>query len=271
MRRADVAVDREALATILRVSRSGIVQTLIGMTSWLVLVRIISAFGSKALAGYTVAFRVVMFALMPSWGLGGAAATLVGQNLGAGNPARAEQAVWRAAFYNLVFLGAVGLCLALTGQRVVALFSDDPAVVVEGGRCLRIVALGFPLYAYGMVVSQAFNGAGDTRTPTWINFGCFWVLGDPDRLPAVGTALRDGADRRLPRDHPRLLVAGGGRRSRSSAAGAGSWSSCRRTPPDAHPLRTAASRPSAPSGTSRCASPSRATPPWCRPTCRIRR
>jgi putative MATE family efflux protein len=175
VRRADVAVDREALATILRVSRSGIVQTLIGMTSWLVLVRILSTFGSKALAGYTVAFRVVMFALMPSWGLGGAAATLVGQNLGAGNPARAEEAVWRAAFYNLVFLGVVGLCLALTGRLVISLFSDDAAVVVEGGRCLRIVALGFPLYAYGMVVSQAFNGAGDTRTPTWINFGCFWV------------------------------------------------------------------------------------------------
>ena len=160
------------------------------MTSWLVLVRILSAFGSEALAGYTIAFRVVMFALMPSWGLGDAAATLVGQNLGAGKPERAEQAVWRAAFYNLMFLGMVGLFLALLARGVVGLFTIDAPVVAEGSRCLRIVALGFPLYAYGMVVSQAFNGAGDTRTPTWINFGCFWVAEIPIAYllsrPAVG-------------------------------------------------------------------------------------
>jgi len=113
--------------------------------------------------------------LLPSWGLGNAAATLVGQNLGAGNPARAEAAVWRAAFYNFVFLGILGVLLVLFGDMVVRLFTPDPAVVAQGGRCLRIVASGFAFYAYGMVVTQAFNGAGDTRTPTAINLGCFWL------------------------------------------------------------------------------------------------
>jgi Na+-driven multidrug efflux pump len=177
--RAHLALDREALGTILRVAKSGIVQSLIGMTSWIGLVRIVSAFGSAALAGYTIAIRVVLFALLPSWGLGNAAATLVGQNLGAGQPARAEQAVWRAALYNLVFLGLVGLAFVLLGPEIVRLFTADPVVVGEGGRCLRIVAAGFPFYAYGMVVSQAFNGAGDTDTPTRINLICFWLFEIP--------------------------------------------------------------------------------------------
>jgi putative MATE family efflux protein len=175
VRRSELRFDGETLRSILGVARSAVLQMFIGMTSWVGLVRIISTFGSTALAGYTIAMRVVMFSLMPSWGLGNAAATLVGQNLGAGNPERAEQAVWRAAFYNLLFLGAVGLLLVLCGRRIVELFSTDPAVIDEGGRCLRIVASGFAFYAYGMVVSQAFNGAGDTRTPTWINFACFWL------------------------------------------------------------------------------------------------
>jgi Na+-driven multidrug efflux pump len=122
---------------------------------------------------------VVLFALLPAFGLGNAAATLVGQNLGAGNPSRAEQAVWRAAFYNFIFLGVVGLILFIAGHGIVRLFTSEADVVAAGGRCLRIVAIGFPLYAYGMVVSQAFNGAGDTWTPTWINFGCFWLLEIP--------------------------------------------------------------------------------------------
>jgi putative MATE family efflux protein len=175
IRRTHFALDGETMRTIFRIARSGVVQMLIGMTSWIGLVRILAAYGSSALAGYTIAMRVVMFMLLPSWGLGNAAATLVGQNLGAGNPTRAEQAVWRAALYNCVFLGAIGLLLVPLGSQVVRLFTADAAVVQEGGRCLRIVAAGFAFYAYGMVVSQAFNGAGDTRTPTWVNLGCFWL------------------------------------------------------------------------------------------------
>ena len=175
VRRRHLRWDAESLRTILRISRGGTVQMLIGMSSWIGLVRILALFGSAALAGYTIALRIVMFALLPSWGLGNAASTLVGQNLGAGNPRRAEQAVWRAAFFNLVFLGLVGLTLVAWGPAVVRLFTSDPAVVAQGGPCLRIVAAGFAFYAYGMVVSQAFNGAGDTRTPTWINLGCFWL------------------------------------------------------------------------------------------------
>ena len=175
VRRGHLGLDREALGSILRIARTGIAQSLIGMTSWIGLVRILAAFGAATLAGYTIAIRVVLFALLPSWGLGNAAATLVGQNLGAGNPARAEQAVWRAALYNFVFLGSVGLLFVWLGPAIVRLFSPDPTVVKTGGACLRIVSAGFAFYAYGMVVLQAFNGAGDTRTPTLINFFCFWL------------------------------------------------------------------------------------------------
>jgi putative MATE family efflux protein len=175
VRREHLGVDVESLRTIFRIARSGMVQMFIGTTSWVVLVRILSVFGSAALAGYTIAIRVVLFALLPSWGLGNAAATLVGQNLGAGNPERAEKAVWRAAFYNLIFLGTIGIAFVVLGDTIVGLFTSDPAARHDGSLCLRIVAAGFAFYAYGMVVSQAFNGAGDTRTPTWINFICFWL------------------------------------------------------------------------------------------------
>jgi putative MATE family efflux protein len=175
VRRAQLGIDVATLRTILRLAKNGVVQTLIGFTSWIGLVRIISTFGSIPLAGYTIAMRVVMFALLPSWGLGNAAATLIGQSLGAGNPARGEKAVWRAALYNFVFLGLVGLAFEGFGPTVVRFFTSDPEVVAQGARCLRIVSAGFPLYAYGMVVSQAFNGAGDTRTPTLINLCCFWL------------------------------------------------------------------------------------------------
>jgi putative MATE family efflux protein len=175
VRRAHLRLEPETMRTIFRLAKNGVVQTLIGFTSWIGLVKILAAFGSVPLAGYTIAMRVVMFMLLPSWGLGNAAATLVGQNLGAGDPARAEAAVWKAAFYNLVFLGGVGFLLVLFGDSVVRLFTPDVTVVAEGGRCLRIVAAGFAFYAYGMVVTQAFNGAGDTRTPTAINLGCFWL------------------------------------------------------------------------------------------------
>jgi Na+-driven multidrug efflux pump len=171
-----------------RLSRSGTVQMFIGMASWIVLVRIVSRFGANVIAGYGIAFRVVMFALLPSWGLGNAAATLVGQNLGAGRPERAAEAVWRAAFYNLLFLGGVGLALVVFADDVVRLFSPVPEVVAAGGRCLRIVSAGFLFYAYGMVVTQAFNGAGDTRTPMMINLVCFWLWEIPAATILSGPA-----------------------------------------------------------------------------------
>jgi putative MATE family efflux protein len=175
VRRRHLRMDADSLRTIVRISRSGVLQSMVGMASWVGLVRIISTFGSQALAGYTIAVRVILFALLPSWGMSNAAATLVGQNLGARRPERAEQAVWRAAFYNLMFLGAIGLLFVLLPRGIIGLFTREPAVLEQGARCLRIVAAGFLFYAYGMVVTQAFNGAGDTRTPTVINLICFWL------------------------------------------------------------------------------------------------
>jgi putative MATE family efflux protein len=179
IRWVDLGIDVEVMRSILRVATSGIVQIMIGMVSWVLLIRVLASFGSVVVAGYTIAFRVVMFALLPSWGMSNAAATLVGQNLGAGHADRAEQAVWRAAFYNVVVLGVVGLAFVALAGPIVSLFTNDPAVQMWGARCLRTVAAGFLFYAYGMVVSQSFNGAGDTRTPTLINFFCFWVFEIP--------------------------------------------------------------------------------------------
>lgn len=174
--REHLRIDGEALRTILRISRTGIFQVAVAMTSWVALIRILSGFGSVALAGYTIAIRVILFALLPSWGMANAAATLVGQNLGARQPDRAEASVWRAALYNLIFLGTVGVFFVMFANSIVSFFTTEPEVVKYGARCLRIVAAGFVFYAYGMVVGQAFNGAGDTRTPTWLNFFAFWVL-----------------------------------------------------------------------------------------------
>ncbi len=167
------------MRVLLRLSGSGTVQVLIGTASWIGLVRIISSFGAAAVAGYTIGIRIIVFALLPSWGLSNAAATMVGQGLGAGRPERAERAVWIAGFYNMCFLGAVGLAFVLLAEPIVALFTVDPAVAPVAAACLRIVSYGFLFYAYGMVLTQSFNGAGDTFTPTVINFCCFWVLEIP--------------------------------------------------------------------------------------------
>lgn len=176
VRREHLCFDPEAFRTILRISKTGIFQVAVATTSWVALVRILADFGSIAIAGYTIAIRIIIFALLPSWGMANAAATLVGQNLGAKQPERAEASVWRAALYNLVFLGSVGLVFVVFAEPIVRLFIRDADVVAYGARCLRIVAAGFVFYAFGMVVGQAFNGAGDTRTPTWLNFICFWLL-----------------------------------------------------------------------------------------------
>jgi Na+-driven multidrug efflux pump len=144
------------------------------MASWVSLVRIISSFGSNAVAGYTFGIRVILFALLPSWGMANAAATMVGQALGAKNPERAERAVWQAGFYNMIFLGIVGLIFIFFAPQIIWCFTDKPDVAQYGVDCLRIVAYGFLFYAYGMVLGQSFNGAGDTWTPTIINLFVFW-------------------------------------------------------------------------------------------------
>ena len=163
------------MARLLRLSASGAFQVFIGMASWIGLIRIISGFGSDALAGYTIGIRVILFALLPSWGMSNAAATMVGQALGAGKPERAERAVWRAGFYNTCFLGVVGLLFVVFAGPIIRLFTSDPMVQPYGIDCLRFVASGFLFYAYGMVITQSFNGAGDTFTPTIINLFVFWL------------------------------------------------------------------------------------------------
>jgi putative MATE family efflux protein len=163
------------MARLVRLSATGTFQVFIGMASWIGLVRIISSFGSNAVAGYTFGIRVILFALLPSWGMANAAATMVGQALGAKDPERAERAVWKAGFYNMIFLGIVGVVFVLFAPQIIWLYTDEPQVAQYGVDCLRIVAYGFLFYAYGMVLGQSFNGAGDTWTPTIINLFVFWL------------------------------------------------------------------------------------------------
>ena len=179
VRRRHVRRDTDVLGGLLRIAGNGTLQILVETTSWLGLVRILSDFGSAALAGYTIATRVTVFALLPSWGMANAAATLVGQNLGAGKPDRAERSVWVAGLYNFVFLGVVGLALTLLPGPIVAIFTSEASVGAYGVDCLRILAFGFLFFAYGMVIVQAFNGAGDTMTPMLLNVACFWLFKIP--------------------------------------------------------------------------------------------
>jgi putative MATE family efflux protein len=174
-----IRLDLGVLQRLLRVSLTGILQFTIAHTSWIGLVRIVSIFGSAALAGYTIAIRIIIFVILPSWGLSNAAATLVGQNLGAKQPARAETSVWRTGFYNMLFLGGVGLFFVLFAEPAVRLFTHDPMVVPLAASCLRILSCGNIGYAYAMVMLQAFNGAGDTMTPTIVNLFGFWFLEIP--------------------------------------------------------------------------------------------
>jgi putative MATE family efflux protein len=169
----------EVLWRLVRVSLTGILQFAIANVSWIGLVRIVSMFGSAALAGYTIAIRIVIFVILPSWGLSNAAATLVGQNLGAKQPERAEKSVWRTGLYNMAFLGFVGLIFIVFTEPTIRIFTNDPTVVPLAVSCLRILSYGNIGFAYGMVMLQAFNGAGDTVTPTIVNFFGFWLLEIP--------------------------------------------------------------------------------------------
>jgi len=173
--RRHLRIDLGVMRTVARLSGSGAFQSIIGMASWIGLVRIVATFGSEALAGYTIGIRAVVFAILPSWGMSNAAATMVGQALGARDPDRAERSVWRACLYNLAFLSLAGLVFLVFARPIVSAFTSDPQVMEFGIDCLRIVAAGFPFYAYGMVLSQSFNGAGDTMTPTLLNLVVFWI------------------------------------------------------------------------------------------------
>jgi len=174
-----IRLDLRVMVRLLRVSLTGITQMLVPQIAWIVLMRIVSVFGSSALAAYTISIRIIAFFILPSWGLSGAAATLVGQNLGAQQPERAEQSVWKTGFYNMLAMGSVGMFFVLFPGPVIRLFTHDPAIIPLSSACLRIVSIGNIGYAYEMVMLQAFNGAGDTRTPTVVNFIGFWLLEIP--------------------------------------------------------------------------------------------
>jgi putative MATE family efflux protein len=172
-------IEPAVIGSLIRVSSTGVLQFLIAHTSWLALVRIISSFGSLAVAGYTIGIRIFMFVILPSWGMSGAAATMVGQNLGAKKPERAERAVYVTGGYNAIYLVAIAAVLIFAPHLVVSFFSNDPVVSGYAADCLRIIGYGNLTYAFGMVMVQAFNGAGDTVTPTLINVVSFWLCEIP--------------------------------------------------------------------------------------------
>jgi putative MATE family efflux protein len=179
IRRRHLELVPKVMWNVCRLSGSGFLQILIDTSSYIGLVRVISTFGSDALAGYTIGIRTVIFAILPAWGLGNAAATMVGQALGAKNPDRAERSVWTAGKYNAIVLGLVSVIFVALAPQIVAIYTSDPRVAPYATSCLRIVSTGFVFFAYGLVFTQSFNGAGDTWTPTWINLGCFWVFQIP--------------------------------------------------------------------------------------------
>jgi len=164
---------------LIGISVGGIGQFLIATSSWIVIMRIVALYGSSAIAAYTIALRIIEFVFLPAWGLGNAAATLVGQNLGAGQPERAATSAWRAAKYNAIFMTGLGFLSVLAAPWIAALFSSDPDVLRYGTSCIRILGIGYPMYAVGMIMVQSLNGAGDTATPSILNFVCFWITQIP--------------------------------------------------------------------------------------------
>ncbi|HOW39062.1 MAG TPA: MATE family efflux transporter [Bacteroidales bacterium] len=174
-----IGVDVRVIIRLLKLSLGSIGQNLISTTSWIALVRIISSFGSDIVAGYTIAIRIIGFAILPSWGISNAASTLVGQNLGAKKPDRAERSVWVTGWINMILLGVIGLILVLFPQPFIGFFIDDAAVFNAGVEGLRIISIGFIAYGLGMVLVNSFNGAGDTTTPLKINVFAFWMVEIP--------------------------------------------------------------------------------------------
>ena len=175
----NLAISPGLIRRMLRISMGGIVQFLIATSSWIAIIRVVALFGSAPIAAYTIAIRLIEFVFLPAWGLGNAAATLVGQNLGAARPDRAERSVWTASRYNVLFMTALGAVFVVLANPIVGLFTSDPEILRYGANCLRILGLGYPMYAVGMIVVQALNGAGDTRTPSILNFIVFWMTQIP--------------------------------------------------------------------------------------------
>lgn len=172
-------IDTTILRSLIKIAAPAVLQFTIGTASWSALVRVVAGFGSEAIAGYVIGLRVIVFVLLPAAGLSNAASTLVGQNLGAGKPERAEASVWRAAFINALVLGTAGSLLLFFSHPIVGWFSPEPKVIFYGASALHIVAFGFLFYAFGMVMEGAFNGAGDTWTPTCLNLFVFWIIEIP--------------------------------------------------------------------------------------------
>lgn len=177
--RRHLRLDWPVMRRLLGVAWTGMIQYFISTASWISLARINATFGSVAVAGYTLAIRIILFAILPSWGISSAAATLVGQNLGAKRFDRAAQSVWLAGRYNMVFLTGVGTLFFIFAPVIARLFTPNAALAAITVEALRFISLGYPFYAWGMVMEQAFNGAGDTVTPTWINLGCYWMFQIP--------------------------------------------------------------------------------------------
>ncbi|TGM44694.1 MATE family efflux transporter [Leptospira levettii] len=177
--KSHLTIEWETIHGILKTSLGGIGQMIVGMTSWIFIMRILSEFGSQTIAAATIALRTMMFTLMPSWGMSNAVATLVGQNLGAGKPDRAEQSVWVTGFCNMCYLVLVSLVYFFLSERIIGIFTSDPKVIIIGSEWLRIVSYSYFVYAWWMAASQAFNGAGDTMTPTKINVIFFWIIQIP--------------------------------------------------------------------------------------------
>lgn len=187
--RRHLRIEAGLLWTALKTASGATGQFLVTTVSWAVVIRVVARFGSEAIAGYTIAIRIIIVAILPAWGMANAASTLVGQNLGAKKPERAEQAVWRVGFYNLLFLGSVAVLFIAFAEPILGVFTRDPSVLRSGVSCLRYVASGYGLYAYGMVMMQAFYGAGDSRTPLLVSLLCYWVVQIPCAILLARTAM----------------------------------------------------------------------------------